>query len=194
MVSLNDFQDHKGAGMLREKSVSILASRNTVYLILALLLVYVMARGIVGARAKLLWFDEIQTLVISNRPSVPLIWNTLARGFDVHPPTFYLLERFIAKFISAREIGLRLPSILSFIVILICVFIYARRETDDRIALLAVLLLMPSSRRAKRTIRCSVCSVVANSALVSVYCVEENRLGEPTPLEPFREHLSPSTC
>ena len=86
------------------------------------LMVYAVARGVVGATHRPFWFDELFTLTIANQPSLHDLWHAVTRGFDSAPPFFYLLERLALKLTGNKEVGLRLPSILAFPCTLICVF------------------------------------------------------------------------
>jgi uncharacterized membrane protein len=115
------------------------------HLFLIFLLVYTVARGVMGAKGRPFWFDEFCTLAISGQPSLHDMWDAIRRGFDSSPPLFYLIERAALKVTSNKQIALRLPSILAFPCTLACVFVYARRRSGELIACLCALLLLSTS-------------------------------------------------
>lgn len=44
---------------------------------------------------RLLWYDEISTVLISGMPSVSAIWHAMHRPLDASTPTYFFLERII---------------------------------------------------------------------------------------------------
>src|SRR5262249_45202208 len=60
-------------------------------------------------------------------------------------PPFYLLERVCLALPVRKEIALRLPSILSFPVLLTCVFAFVKRHGAQSIACLSTLLILSTS-------------------------------------------------
>ena len=73
-------------------SISLLRGRNhsskykkVTYVLIGLLVVYAIARGVVGAAAKPFWFDELETLVIAGQPSVHGLARAVDSAFDAAP-------------------------------------------------------------------------------------------------------------
>lgn len=121
------------------------AHEKAAYVFMGLLCAYAIVRGLRGAAARPFWFDEFFTLTIAGQASVREMWTELRRGFDTQPPLFYLIERVALSIPVKKEITLRLPSILAFSGILICVFSYVRRRSGEVIACLCALLLLCTS-------------------------------------------------
>lgn len=113
--------------------------------LMSLLVLYSLARGIAGAAAKPFWFDELLTLAIAGQPTSHAMWSAIARGFDGQTPLFDLLERACLLLPLRQEISFRLPSILSFPVLLICVFAFVRKNLGDFIAFLCAFAMLSTS-------------------------------------------------
>jgi hypothetical protein len=116
--------------------VSGVAAEKLAVRALVVLLVYVVARSIVAANARLLWFDELCTRIVALQPSVRSIWNALEDGADGQPFAFYVVERMGAALSHHETIAFRLPSILALACIILCVFIFVRRESGGACALI----------------------------------------------------------
>jgi hypothetical protein len=119
--------------------------RNGAYLFIGLLVVYVVLRGFVGAAARLFWFDEFLTLTIAGQRTPPEMWATLNRGFDIHPPLFYLVERLALLVPVKQEAALRLPSIVAFACTVVCIFAYAKRRSGELAGCVCAVLLLSTS-------------------------------------------------
>ena len=109
------------------------------------LVCYALARSLVYAALKPLWFDEVLTYVVSRQGSLSAIWAALRQGVDGNPPAFYLMERG-ASFLAPNEhVGYRLLSVCGFACTLIFLFIFVKRRHGVERALLcsSVLLITP---------------------------------------------------
>ncbi len=73
------------------------------------------------------------------------IWTALSRSVDGQPPIFYLIERVFTSTLGTTQVALRLPSVLSMAVTMVCVFLYIRRRHHEWIAFLCTILLMVTS-------------------------------------------------
>jgi hypothetical protein len=104
---------------------------------LAVLVAYSAVRSIVCAASKPFWYDELCTVAIARQPSISAIRKTLGHAADSHPvPTYYFLERFADYFLPNPHIAFRLSSILAFCCIVLCVFVFVRRQAGAVYALL----------------------------------------------------------
>src|SRR5262249_8013500 len=112
------------------------------YVFLAVISVYTAVRGITGAAAKPLLLDELLTLTIARQPDIHGVWKAVQSAFDGHPIPFYLIERIALHASNNVEIALRLPSILAFPCLLICIFSFARRSYGEIAALFSVTLIL----------------------------------------------------
>jgi len=90
------------------------------------------------AGSRPLWFDEILTKLISSQPNVKGMWNLLSHGVTSHPPTFYLIEHFMAGLGGNDRITYRLVSIASFLCVMVCMFIFVRCRTGGLIAVISI--------------------------------------------------------
>jgi hypothetical protein len=120
-------------------------ARKSAPFFMAFLVLYSVVRGLAGAASKPLWFDELLTLAIASQPNLHDMWTALARGFDAQTPLFDLLERTCLALPVSKEIALRLPSILSFPLLLISVFVFVRRRAGELIACLSALVVLSTS-------------------------------------------------
>jgi len=119
--------------------------KKAAFVFIALLAVYSVARGLAAATTRPFWFDELLTLAIASQPSLLEMRAAIARGFDSQPPPFYLVERACLALPISKEIALRLPSILSFPVLLICVFTWVKARGGELIACACALAILSTS-------------------------------------------------
>jgi hypothetical protein len=112
---------------------------------LTLLIVYAVFRSLLTAAGRPFWADEMLTVAVVRRPSVPAVYDGLRQALDSNPPGFYLIERAAASLIPNAHIALRLPSILGFAAVLLCVFAFVRKRSNGAIALLCSALLFLSA-------------------------------------------------
>ena len=101
---------------------------------LGLLIVYAALRGLLGAMSKAFWHDELCTWIMAHQPSLAALWKALQNAADGNPPGFYLIERAVAQFVPNEEIAFRLPSLLGFCCVLLCLFVFIRRRSSDLVA------------------------------------------------------------
>jgi 4-amino-4-deoxy-L-arabinose transferase-like glycosyltransferase len=109
-----------------------------------ILFAYVIVRNLFAAAATPFWCDEVWTAIMARQFSPRMIWNALARAVDGQPPPFYFVERAAVALTPNVQIGLRLPSILGFACVLLCVFIFIRRRSGGVIALVCAAILLPT--------------------------------------------------
>jgi 4-amino-4-deoxy-L-arabinose transferase and related glycosyltransferases of PMT family len=119
--------------------------KRAAWFFIALLAVYSIARGLVAASARPLWFDELLTLTIASQPNLRDMWSAMTRGFDSQPPPFYLLERICLALPVTKQVALRLPSILAFPFFLLFVFTYVRKRSGELIACLCAVVFFSTS-------------------------------------------------
>src|SRR6516162_7481945 len=87
---------------------------------------YLGATCLLAAR-KPLWFDELFTWHISRTPTLADLWQTLAQGFDPNPPLAYVLSRWSQSVLGDSPVALRMPSILGFAVMCVCLYRFVAR-------------------------------------------------------------------
>jgi hypothetical protein len=91
------------------------------------------------AQLKPLWTDEFFTLYLSRLNPAPL-WTALLTGGDQHPPTFYLLHHAILRSLGEASWVLRLPALLGFLLMMLCLFRFVARRTSVAYGLVAMLI------------------------------------------------------
>jgi Dolichyl-phosphate-mannose-protein mannosyltransferase len=87
---------------------------------------------------KPLWIDEFYTLYIA-QAGFKGTWEVLLTGADQHPPTFYWLTNLFLHVFGFGPTILRLPELLAFGVMLLCLFVVIARKTTNLIAYFAIL-------------------------------------------------------
>ena len=90
---------------------------------------------------KLLWDDEFFTLNLSRIPRFSDLWKALLTGADQHPPLFYRLTHASMSVFGTSQIGLRLPSMLGFWILTLCVFTFVSRRTSTLYGYVAMLAI-----------------------------------------------------
>src|SRR5260370_37650376 len=96
-------------------------SRNSFRLFWLLPILYFLF-SIVWASRTTLDYDEILTLNVSQIGSVRGIWDSLLAGADQQPPLQYLLSRACMGLLGEGLLPLRLPSILGFWCMTLCLY------------------------------------------------------------------------
>src|SRR5271170_4441588 len=104
--------------------------------VVAALAIYSVAKNLIRAASKPLWFDEILTQAVSRQPNLSAIWNALKNGVDGNPPLFYLIERIASKLFSNELIAYRLVPALAFACILICIYYFVQKRSGAKVALI----------------------------------------------------------
>jgi hypothetical protein len=92
------------------------------------------------ASHKLLWYDELFTYYLARLPALGDIWSELARGTDLLPPLNHVLTRASIQVLGDTPLAVRLPAIVGFWVMCLCVYRFALRWCPPLYALLALLL------------------------------------------------------
>lgn len=69
-----------------------------------------------------LWYDELLTYYISRLPSLGAIWAALKDGADLNPPLLYIATRASQAVFGDTQIATRVPAMLGFLVMCLCLF------------------------------------------------------------------------
>jgi hypothetical protein len=109
------------------------------------LIVYAFFKGLAQAATSVVTTDETFTLALAREPRAAALWHALMRGADGQPPLFYLVERLFLRASPNPQIALRLPSILAFCCVLVCVFIFVKKRASPGQAMMCGLLLLNTS-------------------------------------------------
>jgi hypothetical protein len=113
--------------------------------ILIVFIAYAVVRSLVGAATRPFWYDEVCTIIVARQPSVSGIWCALSHAADSQGPGFCLIERISAALLRNQEVAFRLPSILAFCCITICLFVFTRRRAGNAYALVCAAIPFTTS-------------------------------------------------
>ena len=119
LQSLDHFADFFRT-QCEQKKYWFLSGFSALYMIITCLL----------ASRRLLWNDELFTLYTSRLPSFSDIWNALLTGADQIPPFFHLITRASLFLFGINELSVRLPSILGFWLMCICLFHFVSKRSS----------------------------------------------------------------
>jgi hypothetical protein len=101
-------------------------------------LVYLVWTAVLASH-KLMWNDELYTYYIATQPSLRDIWQALMTGAEQIPPTFHLLTRGVLRALGPGPISIRLPEMLGFLLMILCLFRFIARRTSAFYGLIAML-------------------------------------------------------
>jgi hypothetical protein len=110
-------------------------SDKTAVFAFAALVVYATGRSIAATASKPFWFDEMCTWGVASQPSFAAVWTATGRAIEPNPPPFYLVEHVFGAMLRDQEIGYRLPSVIAFACVLVCVFLFVRKRGGALLAL-----------------------------------------------------------
>jgi hypothetical protein len=98
-----------------------------------------------AAPGRAMWIDEYITFYIARlRPSE--IWVALLTGAESHPPPFLLLTHASMRLFGSNPFAMRLPAILGFLLMELCLFRFVAKRATRLLALTAI--LVPFTTRA----------------------------------------------
>lgn len=89
------------------------------------------------SREKLMWNDELYTYYIARLPAMTDVWGALMSGGEQLPPFFYLVTRASINLFGINNLAFRLPEMIGFWVMCLCMFIFVARRTSNFYGLLA---------------------------------------------------------
>ena len=93
----------------------------------------------IRAVAKPFWHDEIFTILLAQLPSLTDIWPAMRDGVDLAPPLNMLLTRVVHSAVGVGPIVTRLVPIVSFLAMMLLLFVFVRRRSNATAALTAAL-------------------------------------------------------
>jgi hypothetical protein len=102
--------------------------------VIVLSLIYWNCAG-VRAAYRPLWFDEIFTWHISRLPSLGAIWATLHAGVDQNLPLTHVSVRAAHAVFGYSSFATRLPALIGFWIMLLCVYTFIKRRLPAPYAL-----------------------------------------------------------
>jgi hypothetical protein len=126
----------KGLNALTEQLRRAAASRPLVYVLFT---VIYLVPTLWLAKYKLMWDDEFFTLYLS-RGGWHALLAGLGTGADQHPPPFYYLTHCLFQLFGMSHVTLRLPAIVGFWILCVCLYEIVRRLTIPMWGVVAMLL------------------------------------------------------
>ena len=105
----------------------------------ATLLAFVFLMTLAQAAGKPFSNDEIFTWLPASLPTWRDVWNFYAQGADTNSPLCSLLVHAMLYFPSTPEIVTRIPFMLTFLVLCLCLFVFVQRRYPAAYALAALL-------------------------------------------------------
>jgi hypothetical protein len=109
------------------------------YFYLALFSIVFIGLTSLRALAKPLWYDELFTYYMSRLPGIGSMWSAVKDGADLNPPLLYLATGAAQRVFGDGLIATRLPAILGFLTMLVCLFVFAARRCGATYGLAAML-------------------------------------------------------
>jgi hypothetical protein len=112
--------------------------RRSSWLLGALSLLYLIGTGVLAAH-KLMWNDELYTYYIATLSSPSDIWAALMSGAEQIPPLFHLTARTTFFLFGVNPISVRLPEIIGFLIMMICLFRFVSKRSSALYGFVAML-------------------------------------------------------
>lgn len=85
--------------------------------------------------SRLMWADELITLWVCRFKSLPHLWSILKSGVELNPPLFHWVTRASETLFGENATGLRVPAMLSYWVMSLALYAYARKHVSALFAL-----------------------------------------------------------
>jgi 4-amino-4-deoxy-L-arabinose transferase-like glycosyltransferase len=105
-------------------------------LIISLTILYSVSTYVLAKR-KLMWNDELYSYYIARLPTMADVWGALMAGGEQTPPLFYVITRASIALFGANNLGLRMPEMIGFWVMSLCLFFFVARRTSNLYGLIA---------------------------------------------------------
>jgi hypothetical protein len=96
------------------------------------------------AAVRPFWFDELFTVYLSRLPGLREIWTALESGVDTNPPLNCWLTHWAISLLGENHLAARLPAILGFLLMSLCVFRFVGKRLPPGHAAMAMLFLILS--------------------------------------------------
>lgn len=96
----------------------------------------------IRASQKYFWYDELFTVYLSRLPNFRSLWDALRHGADFNPPLVYLLTKISQAIFGTGLISTRLPEIVGFWVMCICLYEFVKRRAGRLPGSVAMMLPM----------------------------------------------------
>jgi hypothetical protein len=91
------------------------------------------------AANKVMWYDELLTFHLAHLPGLSAIWSALKEGVEQNPPLIHIATRACLRLFGDGHVVIRIPAILGFLVMSLCLFRFVSRRTSAACGFLAML-------------------------------------------------------
>ena len=98
------------------------------------------ALSLLWSHVRLMWNDEFLSFYGDSTPTLRDVWRVqLHTPISLDPPTYHLLSHLAMDVLGPGAMALRIPALLGFLLLQVCLFILVRRLAGSRAALIAML-------------------------------------------------------
>ena len=104
------------------------SQRNQLLVVIMLFSIFYFVDVTLRASGKLFWYDEILTVSFARFRNLPALWAALRSGVESNPPTFHLLTRAAQAIFGGGLIGTRIPEIIGFWILSLCLFRFVQQR------------------------------------------------------------------
>lgn len=106
-----------------------LCEKGKLWLLCGFSILYLVSTSLLASK-RMMWNDELFTFYTSRLPSFSDIWAALSTGADQIPPFFHLLTRASFWLFGVNHLSVRLPEILGFWVMSLCLFHFVSKRSS----------------------------------------------------------------
>jgi len=125
--------------MVNKTSLSEKLQKNPLTYLLLFTVIYAIAE-FCSTFHRPFWIDEIYTYELAELPSIQQIWPLIKQGIELNPPLPFWTTWLIHHSVGKGEFFTRLPAVVGFWMMCICLFHFVRRRSDTLHAFIALLL------------------------------------------------------
>jgi hypothetical protein len=104
----------------------------------AILLHLAVSLRVISARP--LWNDEIFTMYLCRLPGMASVWRALETGLEQMPPFSHIVSRAAYRWAGGDALAIRLPALIGFTAMAVCLYVFASRRLPRTYALIAMLV------------------------------------------------------
>lgn len=97
------------------------------------------------------WVDELTTYYLADVPSIDRIWRLIQQGIEMNPPLLFWMTWLIHHTLGQGEVLTRLPALVGFWLMCVCLFHFVRRRSDVLHGFMALLLPLFTFTQADAT-------------------------------------------
>jgi hypothetical protein len=89
--------------------------------------------------SRSLTFDEMVNLALSRLPSIGALWGYIVQGIELNPPLPFWLQWGVARTLGEGEVLSRVPAMLGFWLMCVCLYHFVRRRSEAAYGFAALL-------------------------------------------------------